>query len=310
LSILLLCKRNYFGQLDDIFRLPNKFLKTRRTSIDINALKTFLEVAKTRHFGNAADALFISQSTVSARIKTLEDQLGVALFVRERGNIRLSPSGDALITHAKSMMTLWTRAKQEIAVPNGMRETLIFGGLSGLWDITLQDWLYGISVSHPKLAISADIFGAETLFSRVMDGTMDIAFLYDAPQGVNVGSQPLKTIKLRMVSSEPLKQLPGDWSEDFMHVDWGLNYAVQFAAEFPEIESVKMTTGLGRIAHEHLKRAKGYAYLAEPAVQESIDKGELFYVPNTPVFKRKAYAIYHLENDKVALIQELTECMY
>jgi DNA-binding transcriptional LysR family regulator len=278
--------------------------------MDINALKTFLEVAKTRHFGNAAETLFVSQSTVSARIKTLEDQLGVELFVRERGNIRLSPSGDALITHAKSMMTLWARAKQEIAVPKGIRKTLVFGGLSGLWDITLQNWLYDISVLHPRLAISADIFAAETLFSRVMDGTIDVAFLYDAPQGVNVGSQQIKTIKLKMVSSEPVSQLPDNWADDFMHVDWGLNYAVQFAAEFPEVKSSKMATGLGRIAHEHIKRAKGFAYLAEPAVQDSINKGELFYVPNTPVFKRKAYAIYHLESEKAALIQELTELLY
>ena len=275
--------------------------------MDINALKTFLEVAKTHHFGNAADTLFVSQSTVSARIKTLEDQLGVNLFIRERGKIRLSPSGNALITHAKSMMTLWTRAKQEIALPKGVRETLVVGGLSGLWDITLQNWLYDVSNSHSELAISADIFGAETLFTRVMDGTMDVAFLYDAPQGVNVGSQQIKTIKLRLVSSVPVDTLPDDWTKSFMQVNWGLNFAVQFAAEFPDFESSKMSTGLGRIAYEHIKRAKGYAYLAEPTVQESINKGELFYVPDTPVFKRRAYAIYHLESPKAALIQELTD---
>ena len=277
--------------------------------MDINALKTFLEVAKTRHFGNAADTLFVSQSTVSSRIKVLEDVLGVELFIRERGNIRLTPSGEALITHAKSMMTLWTRAKQEIGGPNGIRETLVVGGLSGLWDITLQGWLYDISVSHPALVISADIFGAETIFSRVMDGTMDVGFMYDAPQGVNIASESLKTIKLRMVSSEPIDSLEDNWSDDFINVNWGMNFAVQFAAEFPEIHRSKMQTGLGRIALQHLKRAKGFAYLAEPAVQSSVDSGELFYVPNTPIFKRKAFAIYHQDNDKLGLIQELIESL-
>ena len=62
--------------------------------MDINALRTFLEIAKTRHFGHAADTLFVSQSTVSARIKTLEDVLGVNLFIRERGNIQLTVAGD------------------------------------------------------------------------------------------------------------------------------------------------------------------------------------------------------------------------
>lgn len=277
--------------------------------MDINALKTFLEVAKTRHFGKASETLFVSQSTVSARIKTLEDALGVDLFIRDRGNIRLSPGGEALITHAKSMMTLWARAKQEISIPKGTRDTLIFGGLSGLWDITLQEWLHKVSVEHPKLAISADVFGADTLFSRVMDNSIDVAFLYDAPQGVNVVSYQLKTIKLKLVSSKPVEALEEGWEESFIHVDWGLNFAVEFASEFPNVKSSWLSTGLGRIAQEHLKKNSGYAYLAEPAVQEYIDNGELFYVPNTPVFKRKAYAIYHQENDKTSLIQELLETL-
>ena len=277
--------------------------------MDINGLKTFLEVAKTRHFGKAADTLFVSQSTVSARIRTLEDVLGVTLFIRDRGNVRLSPSGEALITHAKSMMTLWTRAKQEIAIPNGAREILMVGGLSGLWDITLQDWLSDISKSNSQLAITADIFSSSTLFSRIMDGTMDVAFLYDAPQGVNIASKQLKTIKLKMVSSEPVETLDGQWFEDFIHVDWGLNYAVEFAAEYPDIKSSKMMTGSGKIALEYIKQVKGFAYLAEQALQESIDNNELFYVPSTPVFKRKAYAIYHEENEKSSLIQELIESL-
>lgn len=275
--------------------------------MDINALKTFLEVAKTRHFGHAADNLFVSQSTVSARIRTLEEVLGVNLFIRERGNIQLSPSGEALITHATSMMTLWARAKQEIAAPSGTRNSLVFGGLSGLWDITLQDWLLRVSTAHPDLAITADSFSSETLFSRVMNGTMDIAFLYDAPQGVNIVSTQLTTIKLRMVSSQAVVKLPDDWTDHFVNVDWGMNYAVQFAAEFPEISSSRLTTGLGRIAQEHLIRTKGFAYLAEPAVKRAIEKEDLFFVPKTPVFKRKAYAIYHQENEKSALIQELIE---
>ncbi len=275
--------------------------------MDINALRTFLEVSKTRHFGNAANTLFVSQSTVSARIKTLEDVLGVDLFIRERGNIHLTPSGEALITHAKSMMTLWARAKQEIAVPSGVRETLAIGGLSGLWDITLHDWLYKLSESYPLVAQSADIFSAETLFNRIMDGTLDVAFMFDAPQGVNIASHQLKTIKLRLVSSKPCETLDDDWIKDFIQVDWGMNFAVKFAAEFPEITSTKMATGFGRIALEHLRRGNGYAFLAEPAVQEFVDAGELFFVPNTPVFRRKAYAIYHQESDKTDLIQELIE---
>ena len=275
--------------------------------MDINALKTFLEVAKTHHFGHAADNLFVSQSTVSARIRSLEESLGAELFVRERSNIHLTANGEALISHAKSIVTLWGRARQEIGAPAGISDSMVIGGLSGLWDITLQNWLNKLSSEQPQLAISADIFSADVLVKRVMNATMDIAFLYDAPQGVNLISQPLKTIELRLVSSEPTESLQGALSSGFVSVDWGLNFAVQFAAKFPDMTAARLHTGLGRIAFEYLKQNTGSAYLAEPVIKDSINAEELFYVPKAPVFERKAYAIYHQENDKLDLIQRTIE---
>lgn len=277
--------------------------------MDINALKTFLEVAKTRHFGQASEALFVSQSTVSARIKALEDAVGADLFIRERGNIRLSPAGESMITHAKSMMTLWARAKQEISAPGDTRHTIVFGGLPGLWDITLQNWLHTISKSHPNLAVTADIYSAESLVALVLDGTIDIAFLYDAPQSVNIQTKQLRTIKLRLVSSHPVARLEENWADHFIGVDWGMSFAVKFAAEFPNIKSSKLMTSLGRIAQEHLKLSKGFAYLAEPAVKQAVKDGQLFYVPEAPVFKRSAHAIYLPDSDKTELIQELIETL-
>jgi DNA-binding transcriptional LysR family regulator len=44
--------------------------------MDTQLLRTFLEVHRTRHFGRAADNLYVSQSAVSARIRQLEEELG------------------------------------------------------------------------------------------------------------------------------------------------------------------------------------------------------------------------------------------
>lgn len=273
--------------------------------MDINALKTFLEVAKTRHFGHAAEQLFVTQSTVSARIKTLEENLGCELFIRERSNLHLSKSGEALIPHAKSIMTLWGRARQELVMPQGARDTLVIGGLSGLWDITLQDWLAVIAGRYPSLALVADIFSASTLVDRIMNGTMDVAFLYDAPQGLNLISQPLATIQLRLVSSQPKQSVEQALGEQFVNVNWGLNFAVQFASTFPDVAGSSLTTGLGRIALNHIKNHAGSAYLAEPTVQQAVHDKQIYYVADAPIFQRNAYAIYHRENDKSDLIQSL-----
>jgi DNA-binding transcriptional LysR family regulator len=275
--------------------------------VDISALKTFLEVAKTRHFGHAAENLFVSQSTVSARIKALEDGLATELFVRERSNIHLTKSGEALVSHAKSILTLWGRACHEVAMPEDVVHTLTIGGLSGLWDISLQDWLANVSKMDLPLAITADTYGTSTMLQRIMSGSMDLAFVYDAPQGLNLISQPLKTIQLRLVSSRAAESVDSALDSGFIQVNWGLNFGVQFAAQFPQIRATRLTTGLGRIAINYLKNNIGSAYLAESAVASAITEGQLFYVKDAPVFERKAYAIYHQENEKVDLIQKLIE---
>lgn len=69
--------------------------------MDIELLKTFLEVHKTRHFGRAADNLHLTSAAVSARIKQLEQYLGVTLFVRKRGNIQLTSEGERLLPWRK-----------------------------------------------------------------------------------------------------------------------------------------------------------------------------------------------------------------
>ena len=273
--------------------------------MDIGALKTFLEVSKTHHFGRAAENLFVSQSTVSARIKALEESLGTELFVRERSNIHLTKSGETLVSHAKSILTLWSRARQDVAMSNDIAHTLNIGGLSGLWDISLQDWLTDISKMDLPLAITVDTYGASTMLERVMNGTMDLAFIYDAPQGLNLISQPLKTIKLRLVSSFRTETVESAFENGFINVNWGLNFAVHFATHFPEVGVSRLNTGLGRIAINYLKYNRGSAYLAEPAVAAAVENGRLFYVDGAPIFERKAYAIYHQENEKVDLIQNI-----
>ena len=72
--------------------------------MDTELLKTFLEVSRTRHFGRAAESLYLTQSAVSFRIRQLENQLGANLFTRHRNNIRLTPAGERLLPYAESLM--------------------------------------------------------------------------------------------------------------------------------------------------------------------------------------------------------------
>jgi DNA-binding transcriptional LysR family regulator len=115
--------------------------------VDTELLKTFLEVSRTRHFGRAAEALYLTQSAVSFRIRQLENQLGVNLFTRHRNNIRLTSAGDKLLPYAETLMNTWQAARKEVANASRHNEFSI-GGSASLWECMLNGWL-GSSTKSP-----------------------------------------------------------------------------------------------------------------------------------------------------------------
>lgn len=273
--------------------------------MDINAFKTFLEVAKTCHFGRAANNLCVTQSAISARIKALEESLGTELFIRERSNIHLSPSGEALLIHASSIVDMWNRARQEVSLPNGMQYSLNVGGLPGLWDILLQGWLNQVLQGQPNLAVNADIYSADVLVEKVLNRSIDLAFLYDAPHSPQLKSLVFSKINLRLVSSQPNIDVEEALQDRYIYVDWGTYFGVQHAAEFPSSSIAKLYTSSGRIAFEAIKANGGSAYLAEPMVESAVRRGEIGYVTGAPVFERAAYAVFHQSSNKAEFVAKL-----
>src|SRR3989304_3065176 len=121
--------------------------------MDINILKTFLEVHRTCHFGNAAENLFVTQATVSVRIRQLEDELGVQLFHRDRNNIQLTPAGHKFLRHAESILNVWNRARLDIHTRDEGKIPLVIGALANLWDSSLVSLLKDIKTQFPDIAI-------------------------------------------------------------------------------------------------------------------------------------------------------------
>jgi LysR family hydrogen peroxide-inducible transcriptional activator len=67
-------------------------------------LRYIVALARERHFGRAAEACFVSQPTLSVAVKKLEDQLGVALFERSAGNVRVTPIGEQIVAQAERVL--------------------------------------------------------------------------------------------------------------------------------------------------------------------------------------------------------------
>ena len=272
--------------------------------MDTEQLKTFLEVSRTRHFGRAAQNLFLSQSTVSARIKGLEDQIGTPLFVRNRNDIQLTPAGHRLLSHSESILAAWNRAKYDVMIEDEMDASLAVAGMPSLWDITLQDWLHAMHQKQPGVVIQAEVHNANTILHRLMEGTLDLGFIFEVPQVAQIETKQIASIPLIMVSTRPDISSEDALKQDYVLVDWGLSFVIAHARNFPDIASPRIRLPLGRIALEYLLACGGSAYLAEPTVIKALASGKLFRVDDAPVIERPAYALYARNAEQAELIQQ------
>lgn len=271
--------------------------------MDLELLRTFLEVERTRHFGQAAVALHLTQAAVSARIKLLESQLGVELFIRLRGDIQLTPEGNRMVRHADRMISAWRQARQEVAA-KGVKEQLVIGGSLRLWDVLLQDWLHVIRRKYSQLAIIAESHTPDLLVRRLLDGSIDVAFMSEPPQLELIKTEEVAVIDLHMVSSHENLDVSSALRTDYIMVDWGLAYALRHRQLFPDVPEPLLRVGQARIALEHMLNLGGTAYMPIRIVKDLLKTNELFLVNKAPRIRRTAYAIYQIRGLRNDLIEE------
>lgn len=258
--------------------------------MDINLIRTFLELNRTRHFGQAAENLCITQSAVSARIRLLEETVGVALFTRQRNNIELTPAGEKFISYADTILTTWSRACQDIAIQAPEQSLLSIGGTPSLWDIFLQNWLNEITDLIPSININAEVHHYETLYRKLLDRSLDIIVGFDSMQTAEIEIVPLMPINFILVSSENNITAEEAVNRNYVYVNWGTFFGMKHAQYYPDLGSPRLHVQLGRLALNYILERGGSAYLAESMVQTELDERKLYRVGDAPVIKRMTYA--------------------
>lgn len=153
--------------------------------MDVSLARTFLMVAETGSFIDAARKMNVTQSTVSARIKGLEDMLGRPLFERSKAGAELTGAGELFQKHALAMVRVWQQAQLQVSLADTHRDHLSMGAPISLWSSFLLKWASGLRLAMPDVAISATAGASAILTQRLIEGTLDVAVLYrpSAPRG-------------------------------------------------------------------------------------------------------------------------------
>ncbi|TYK64500.1 LysR family transcriptional regulator [Colwellia echini] len=270
----------------------------------IELLKTFLEVSRTLHFRIAAENLFITQSAVSARIKLLEDDLGVMLFDRSQKHLKLTPEGNRLIKHANELLFMWQKTKQDVGIADTEMRQLVVGSIMSIWDIVLQDWLKKIHRNLDDVSLLTNNYSQLELRKSLLSRVIDIAFLFEPPYVEDLITEKVATVPLHLVSTNPEDNNPNFTLYNHIMVDYGEAVNTRHLREFQFSPTPKHHMSQPRIALNFLLDAGGSAYLPRQMTFEFIESNRLHLIENAPVYSRDIFAAYLAKSQKVELIKQ------
>jgi DNA-binding transcriptional LysR family regulator len=273
--------------------------------MDIENLRTFLAVVRTRHFGKAAQDLCITQSAVSARIRQLENTLGTPLFIRQRNDIRLTAQGQQLQKHAETIVHAWARARQETGLRDTFTGGMAVGAVWDLWETLLDGWLGRLREGLPDLALQAEAGVTDLLIRRLIDGVIDLAVLFEPPQVPALELRESGMLRLVLAATQEDLTVDQALQTGYIMVDYGAAFALNHAQHFPDMPAPALRVNHGAMARRHLEHADGAAYLPEPMIASAGDGHRLHPVALAPVIERPVFAVYRSGAGREDLIREV-----
>jgi DNA-binding transcriptional LysR family regulator len=159
-------------------------------NMDLDNLKTFIEVARLGSFSRAAERVLRSQPAVSAQIRQLEQEYGKRLFDRSAKSVRMTPAGEVVFDYAQQLLTLQARAQQAVAEQDGVRSgTLSIGANEGTFLYVLPRVLAKYHKQFPKVKISVYRSFTHKVTTKVEEGVVDLGIL----------TMPVKSLSLEAI---------------------------------------------------------------------------------------------------------------
>lgn len=267
--------------------------------MDIDLARTFLAVVETGSFLDAASRVFVTQSTVSMRIKTLEERLGKTLFERSKSGASLTPAGVQFHKHAAAMVRIWEQARLDVALPEGFQAALTVGGQYSLWDGFLLEWLARMRTSAPNVAFRTQLGFSNVLMQRLVEGSIDIGIMYTPQARPGFKLDLLFEEELVMVSSEA--RAPRKPGKNYIYIDWGPEFQADHSLNFSDLATPWLYMELGSLGLNYLLNNKATGYFPMRLVTPLIQSGQLRRVKGAPAFRYPAYVVYPDEADSAII---------
>lgn len=174
------------------------------SSMNLVQLQTFLWVTSLRSFRKTAEKMETTQPAISSRIAKLEKTLGVRLFERDSGFIRLTAKGLELLPYAEELLRTSIKLQEQIGKNKDYSGVLRFGTSETIIHTWLPQFISSLEKKFPNVRLEISVDTTTNLRKDLIDRSLDFAFLMGPVAELNIDNHELMDFPLIWVTSPSL----------------------------------------------------------------------------------------------------------
>ena len=200
--------------------------------MNLAEIETFLMIVKTKNITKTAENLFLSQPTVSHRLKSLEEELDVKLIARKKGykQIEITTQGEAFIPIAERWVSVW----REMQYLKHSQETLYLtvGCTDTMNSVLMELYHQMLGEKEQNINLHIKTHYSYELYDLLENHESDIGFVYHHLQFKNIVTEPIMREKMYILRSaragEPREAIHTDEldPQKEIFVSWEANYQI------------------------------------------------------------------------------------
>lgn len=144
--------------------------------MDFRDLESLIKVADLKSFSKAAEALYLTQPTISGHIQALEQELDIRLMDRAKAGVTLTQAGQIIYDYAKRLLDVRKEAKEAIDAFTGLiRGSITIGGSTIPGEFILPALVGRFKKDYPGISVSLKVGDTLTICNQVLTGEVELA---------------------------------------------------------------------------------------------------------------------------------------
>lgn len=268
--------------------------------MNINQIEAFLEVVSSKNISEAARKLYVSQSTVSQRIKELEEELKITLFNREQGNreVELTALGLDFLVMAEQWYSMLNEMRKFRY--NLDRSTISIGSVDIVNNYGFSKLYRDILIHEPNVHLKINTHHSYEIHALLENHTIDLGFVFSKTKNRNLDTFPIYSERMYLVCNKSSNYYEGISVKDLsqsneVYLKWGPEYSDWHDLYWDANKRPLVTVNTGNLLINYLLHVENTWTIAPLSVIESFQHYEniIYYEIEPSPPKHVCYLLMH-----------------